>query len=127
MRQLWETGCALELMGYSVDIVLIIFGRCPPRVISPARTHTRRIGPKPWVTTPAERVVAELQGSPLEGDVAEIVVHEADQPDAFIDLLNAELLADEYGGDVDFREPPCGLSSLQRTISASIGAGCRFT
>ena len=35
-------------------------------------------------------------------DVAQIVVREADQPNAVVDPLQSELLADEHGGDVDF-------------------------
>src|SRR5262249_23595879 len=45
----------------------------------------------------AERVVERLQGPLLELDVAEIVVHEADEPNAVVDLLNAERLTGEHG------------------------------
>jgi len=38
----------------------------------------------------AERVVERLQGPLLELDVAEIVVHEADEPNVVVDLLNPE-------------------------------------
>jgi hypothetical protein len=38
----------------------------------------------------AERIVEWLQSSLLQVDIAEIIVHEADEPDAVIDLLDAE-------------------------------------
>jgi hypothetical protein len=43
----------------------------------------------------AERVVEWLQGTLLELDVAEIVVHEADEPNVIVDLLNAKRLTGE--------------------------------
>src|SRR6185312_1736989 len=49
----------------------------------------------------AERVVEGLQGLLLEVEVSEIVVHEADEPDAVVDFLDAELLAGQHGRDVD--------------------------
>jgi hypothetical protein len=45
----------------------------------------------------AERVVERLQGPLLELDVAEIVVHEADEPNVIVDLLNAKCLTGERG------------------------------
>jgi hypothetical protein len=36
----------------------------------------------------------------LQVDVAEIVGHEADEPDASVDLLEADLLAGKYAGYV---------------------------
>ena len=45
----------------------------------------------------AERVVEWLQGPLLELDVAEIVVHEADEPNVVVDLLNAKRLTGERG------------------------------
>jgi hypothetical protein len=45
----------------------------------------------------AERVVERLQGPLLELDVAEIVAHEADEPNVVIDLLNAKRLTGERG------------------------------
>jgi hypothetical protein len=45
----------------------------------------------------AERVVEWLQGPLLELDVAEIVVHEADEPNVIVDLLNAKRLTGERG------------------------------
>jgi hypothetical protein len=44
-----------------------------------------------------ERVVERLQGPLLELDVAEIVVHEADEPNVIVDLLNAKRLTGERG------------------------------
>ena len=41
----------------------------------------------------AERVVEGLQGSLLQVEVAEIVVHEADEPNALVNLLDSEPLA----------------------------------
>jgi hypothetical protein len=43
----------------------------------------------------AERVVERLQGPLLELDVAEIVAHEADEPNIIVDLLNAKRLTGE--------------------------------
>jgi hypothetical protein len=45
----------------------------------------------------AERIVEWLQGPLLELDVAEIVVHEADEPNVIVDLLNAKRLTGERG------------------------------
>src|SRR5882724_2273384 len=42
-----------------------------------------------------------LQGFLLQVEVSEIVVHEAGEPNAVIDLLDAEFLAGQYGGNVD--------------------------
>jgi len=42
-----------------------------------------------------------LQGFLLQVDVAEIVVHEADDPDALVDLLDSDALNSQDGGDVD--------------------------
>jgi len=38
-----------------------------------------------------------LQGLLLEIEIAEIVVHETDEPDALVDFLDAELLAGQNG------------------------------
>jgi len=43
-----------------------------------------------------------LQGFLRQVDVSEIVAHEADDPDAVVDFLNADALAGEHGGYVDF-------------------------
>jgi hypothetical protein len=34
-------------------------------------------------------------------EVSEIIVHEADKPNAVVDLLDAEFLTGQHGGDVD--------------------------
>ena len=44
-----------------------------------------------------ERVVERLQGPLLELDIAEIVIHEADEPNAVVNLLDAEPLTGEHG------------------------------
>jgi len=38
-----------------------------------------------------------LQGFLLQVDVAEIVLHEADDPNAFVDLLDANALTRQHG------------------------------
>jgi len=40
-----------------------------------------------WVTPLAKGVVYWLQGTKLQIDVAEIIIHKADQPNAFVDHL----------------------------------------
>jgi len=50
----------------------------------------------------SERVVDCLQGSLLEVNVSEVIVHEGDEPYAVVDLLYADTLTREHGGDVDF-------------------------
>jgi hypothetical protein len=42
-----------------------------------------------------------LQGFWLEVEVAGIIVHEADEPNAVVDLLDAWSLTSQHGGDVD--------------------------
>jgi hypothetical protein len=49
----------------------------------------------------AERIVDGLQGSLFQIDIAKIIVHEGDEPNAVVDLLNAELLTGEHGRDID--------------------------
>src|SRR5271166_3259239 len=49
----------------------------------------------------AERVVEGLQGLLLEVDEAEIVAHEADDPNAFVDFFDSGALAGKDGRDVD--------------------------
>jgi hypothetical protein len=60
----------------------------------------------------AEWVVEELQGLLLEVEVSQIVVHEADQPNAIVDFLDAERLPGQHGRDVDLlaiqAEPSAG-------------------
>jgi hypothetical protein len=49
----------------------------------------------------AEWVVEGLQGLLLEVEISEIVVHEADEPNAFIDLFDSKLLTGQHDRDVD--------------------------
>jgi hypothetical protein len=42
-----------------------------------------------------------LQGFLLQVEVTQIIVHEADEPNAVVDLLDAEFLAGQNDGDVD--------------------------
>jgi len=49
-----------------------------------------------------------LQGSLLQVDVSEIIVHEGDEPNAVVDLLDAEGLAGEDGREVDLLAVPEG-------------------
>jgi hypothetical protein len=49
------------------------------------------------VTTLCRRVVEGLQGFLFEIDEAEIVVQEADDPNAVVDLLDAEALTGKHG------------------------------
>ena len=42
-----------------------------------------------------------MQGLLLQVEVAEIVVHEACEPNALVDLLDAGSLASQHGGDAD--------------------------
>jgi hypothetical protein len=46
-------------------------------------------------------VVQGLQGLLLKIDIVEIIVDEADEPNAFVDFLDAERLACKDGGEVD--------------------------
>src|SRR5580692_3924189 len=60
----------------------------------------------------AERVVEGLQGLLLQVEVSQIVMHEADEPNALVDFLDAKLLACQHRGDVDLlamkAEPAAG-------------------
>ena len=60
----------------------------------------------------AEWVVEGLQGLLLQVEVSEIVMHEADEPNAVVDFLDAELLAGQHDRDVDLlamqAEPSAG-------------------
>lgn len=47
------------------------------------------------------RLADGLQGPLLQVDIAQIIVHEADEPNAIVDLLDSEPLTDEHGRDVD--------------------------
>jgi hypothetical protein len=66
-----------------------------------------------------ERVVEGLQGLLLQIDIAEIVVHKADQPNAIVDLLDAKGLASEDNRDVDFlavqAEASAGVARMSRS------------
>jgi hypothetical protein len=42
-----------------------------------------------------------LQGFLLQVEVSKIIMHEADEPNAVVDLLDAEFLAGQHGRDVD--------------------------
>ena len=42
-----------------------------------------------------------MQGFLLEVEVSEIIVHEADEPNALVDFLDSEFLAGQHGRDVD--------------------------
>jgi hypothetical protein len=41
-------------------------------------------------------VVEALQGSLLQVEITEIIVHEADEPNALVDFFDSELLAGEH-------------------------------
>jgi len=53
------------------------------------------------VTTSGRRGCRVAARSSFQIDISEIVVHEADEPDAVIDFLDSEFLACKHGGDVD--------------------------
>jgi hypothetical protein len=57
--------------------------------------------PKTWVTTSGRTGVKGLQGLLLQIDEAEIVAHEADDPNAFVDFFDSQALAGKDGRDVD--------------------------
>ena len=42
-----------------------------------------------------------MQSFLLQVEISEIIVHEADEPNAFVDFLDAEFLAGQHGWDVD--------------------------
>jgi hypothetical protein len=42
-----------------------------------------------------------LQGFLFQVEVSEIIVHEACEPNAVVDFLDAEFLTGQHGGDVD--------------------------
>jgi hypothetical protein len=42
-----------------------------------------------------------LQGFLLQVEVSQIIVHEADEPNALVEFLDAEFLASQTGGEVD--------------------------
>jgi hypothetical protein len=54
-----------------------------------------------------------LQGSLLQVDISEIIVDEGYEPNSLVNLLDAELLSGEDGGDIDFL-----------SVDADTAAGC---
>ena len=60
---------------------------------SERRCRTGDIGDRPRT----KRVVEGLQGLLLQVEVSQVVVHEADEPNAVVDFLDAELLAGQHG------------------------------
>jgi hypothetical protein len=52
-------------------------------------------------------------------EVSEIVVHEADEPNALVDFLDAESLTRQHGRDVDLfamqAEPPQAVTRMSRS------------
>ena len=44
---------------------------------------------------------AGLQATGLVVEESQIVVHESDEPDALVDLLDAHVLAGEHGAEID--------------------------
>ena len=49
----------------------------------------------------AERVIEWLQRSLLQVDIAEIIIHEADEPNAVVNFLDAERLTRKNRRDID--------------------------
>ena len=65
-----------------------------------------------------------MQGFLLQVEVSEIIAHEADEPNAVIDFLDAEFLAGQHGGDVDpfaMRAKPAASGDDNVTIVERIG------
>ena len=58
-------------------------------------------GNTPWT----KRVIEGLQGPLLQVDVAEIIIHETNEPNAIVDLLDAERLTFEHGESSSLMEP----------------------
>jgi hypothetical protein len=50
----------------------------------------------------AKRVVQRLQGSFLQVDVAQIIIHKTDQPDPFFDFLETNGLTGEHRAEIHF-------------------------
>src|SRR6266568_381256 len=65
-----------------------------PNILGPDRTHRLHF----W----AKRVVERLQSFFLQIDVPEIVIHKADQPNTFLDLLDTDSLPREDGAEINF-------------------------
>jgi hypothetical protein len=65
-----------------------------------------------------------LQGFLLQVEVSEIVMHEADEPNAVIDFLDAESLTGERGRDVDplaMQAEPSACSDEKVSVMERIG------
>jgi hypothetical protein len=60
----------------------------------------------------AERVAQRLQFSFLEIEVAQIIVHKADQPDSFLDFFQSHGLIGEHRAQIDF----CGVDRCVRSM-----------
>ena len=61
----------------------------------------------------AKRVIEGLQRSLLQVDIAEIIIHEGDDPNVVAHLFDADTLAGEDGAEIDFLPveadaPACG-------------------
>ena len=78
-----------------------------------------------------------LQSAGLGIEVAEVVLHKADEPDTVRDLLDADLLAGEDGGEVDLpsfvADPPTArdqrgpiMKGILEILQAPIGPGGFF-
>jgi len=83
------------------------------------------------VTTSAEGVVEGLQGSGLQIDIAEIVAHEANDPNPVIGLFDADPLPGECGREVDFlaTNADTGSEQLRRSspfVRMSPSTACRL-
>src|SRR6266568_1109669 len=65
-----------------------------PNILGPDRTHRLHF----W----AKRVVERLQSFFLQINVAEIVIHKADQPNTFFDLLDTDSLPREDSAEINF-------------------------
>src|SRR5579883_685232 len=90
-----EQGNHNPLVGGSNPSAATILPLVRPGEIGNGSYRRHRL--QPW----AERVVYGLQGFLLQIDEAEIVAHEADDPNSFVDFFYAETLAGQDVGDVD--------------------------
>ena len=71
-------------------------------VRGPFRTHGLRFIPETWVTLSAERDLDGFEPAGLVVEIAEIVIHEGDEPDILADLFDAHLLPSKYDAEIDF-------------------------
>lgn len=67
----------------------------------PDRTRSSETDRRHGLQPDAERVACGLQGLLPQIDEAEIVAHEADEPNTVVDLLDAEPLTGRYNRDID--------------------------